>query len=383
MRFLSIVLKNLLRRKVRSSLTVVSVAVAVGTMVALVSLSYGFEKSFLHAFQLRGVDLVVVEKGVPDQLRSDLDERVGDRIRQLPGVVGVAPGLVDFISIPRGNSELSVFVHGWEPDSFLFRDLQFLSGRQLRAGDTRKADLGVNLAESLKKKVGDTVQIQGEDFEVVGVYKSTIVYEDGAVAIPLREMQALMLRQGRATGFSIILDHGPGREERVEAVRDQILALQDERGRPLRVSVKATPEYVRGLTYIQMAHAMAWVTSAIALVIGSIGMLNTMIMSVLERTREIGTLRAIGWRKARVVRMILQESLLLSLAGTVVGTAGAIALNRFLTTFPAVSGFVQGDVAPLVIGEGFLLAVLVGLIGGLYPAVRAARLLPTEALRHE
>ena len=123
--------------------------------------------------------------------------------------------------------------------------------------------------------------------------------------------------------------------------------------------------------------------SAIALVIGVISMLNTMVMSVLERTHEIGILRAVGWPKGRVVRMVLGEALFLGLAAAAVGAAGAVAMTYLLTQFPRVNGFIEGGIAPVVIAEGFGLTALIGLLGGLYPAIRAARLLPTEAIRHD
>jgi putative ABC transport system permease protein len=128
---------------------------------------------------------------------------------------------------------------------------------------------------------------------------------------------------------------------------------------------------------------MAWLTSVIAVVVGTIGVLNTMIMSVVERVGEISLLRAVGWRKSRVVKMLVGESLLLSVAGAVLGTMGAIVLTRWLTTLPAVVDIIPGSIAPSVIAKGFLMALVVGLLGGAYPAFQAARLLPSEGMRHE
>src|SRR5262249_2681520 len=131
------------------------------------------------------------------------------------------------------------------------------------------------------------------------------------------------------------------------------------------------------------AQAMAWLTSAIALMIGTISMANTMVMSVVERTKEIGILRAIGWKKWRVMRMILGVSTILSLVGGVLGGILAVIVCKWLATLPQVGGFIQGEIAPIVIAKGFFIALAVGLIGGLWPAFRAASLLPTEAIYHE
>ncbi len=108
-----------------------------------------------------------------------------------------------------------------------------------------------------------------------------------------------------------------------------------------------------------------------------------MIMSVFERTKEIGTLRAIGWRKMRIMWMIIGESLLLSIGGAILGSAAAIALVKLLTKLPVASGIISGDIAMDVIVEGFLVAILVGAAGSIYPALWGANLLPTEALRRK
>lgn len=377
MHFFTFILKNLLRRKVRSALTCSGIAIAVGTMVALLGVTNGFERSTLDAFEQRGVDLVLVQEGVPDQLNSDLDQAIGDRIRRLPGVKAVAAGLVEVIGVPRGKTILNVIVQGWEPDSFNFDALEIRSGRRLRPDDRRGALLGATLAENLKKHVGDSIDIQGEAFQVIGIYQSFNVFDNGAVTVLLSALQAVSARPGRVTGFSVVVDGTGGAGGAAECVRQEIEGLHE------RLAALPTREYVSTSMHIRLAHAMAWLTSVIAVLIGLVGMLNTMVMSVFERTHEIGILRAIGWRPGRVVRMVLGEALLLCLAGAVLGTLAAVALTRFLTSLPEASGFVAGEVPPAVMARGFLMALLVGLLGGLYPAYRAARLLPTEALRHE
>lgn len=383
MYFLTFLLKNLLRRKVRTALTAVGVAVAVGTLIALLGIANGFQQSSLDTFEKRGVDLVVIAAKVPNQLSSDLDEQIVHKVRQIPGVREVGPGLIEIFELDKGSTVISVLINGWEPNSFLYNDVTIVSGKRLQASDKRKVLLGSTLAENLNKKVGDTIEMYREEFQVAGIFQSFSVFENGAVISNLVELQELTARKGKVTGFSVVLEPSSVKEKTLEEVREKILAMRDERGRSLGLSAQQTSEYVRSSMHLRLTEAMAWLTSVIAVIIGAIGMLNTMIMSVFERTKEIGILRAIGWRKGRVMRMILGESLLLSLVGAVLGALAAVLLVGWLTRFPQVSGFISGEVSWLIILQGFIMALMVGLIGGLYPAIRAAYLLPTEALRHE
>ena len=128
---------------------------------------------------------------------------------------------------------------------------------------------------------------------------------------------------------------------------------------------------------------MAWLTSSIALFIGFFGMVNTMVMSVNERMHEIGILRALGWRLLRIIRMVVLESVFLSTLGALAGMAGATVLVQLLTRSPTVNGLIEGKVQPALLGYGLLIALGLGLLGSVLPAVRAAQMLPTEALRHE
>ncbi len=385
MHFITFLIKNLMRRKSRSLLTICGFAVAVGTTVALMGVSESFERAWEASMSGRGIDLIVAEKGAVDQLTMNLDLSIRDRIEAVDGVRTAEPTLVDLLDyIDDEDNMLKTIVQGWEPEGYLFSEIEVVEGRLLKEDDNRKVVLGDTAAKNVRKKVGDELLIAGEPFEVVGIYHSYVVFENGAMTVPLRDLQEITAREGKVSAFSVLLeDEMKGKDDELERVLESINAFENEKGKSLGLDAKRTKEFVQNSLHIQIAHAMAWMTSAIAVVVGSIGVLNTMVMSVVERIREIAILRAIGWKKHRVIRMVMGEAILLSLVGATVGTMGALLLVQWLTTLSVTGGFIQGDIAPHVIGKGFTLALAVGVLGGAYPAWRAARLLPSEGLRHE
>jgi len=373
--FSTFVLKNLTRRPFRSVLTIIAIALAIGSVVALVGVADGFERSFLRVYEGAGVDLLVV-RGGRQRLNSALDESLNDEILQVPGVQQALPGLADFVSFPDAGVYMAL-VQGWRPETPVFDHLRITSGRHLSKSDAKGVLLGAVLADKLDKHVGDTVEIlEGEHFKVVGIYESNNVFENGALVIPLKELQRMMSRPGQVTGISVVLTQHDD-PQLPEQVRQRIKALAPG------LIVMSVREHVESLPEIKMAKGMAWLTSTIALLIGSFGMMNTMLMSVHERTREIGILRAVGWRVGRVIRMIVLEGVFLSLLGAVCGSLGAVVFMKILTKVPATSLFIDGHIDPLLLIYGFLIAIGVGLLGGILPARRATRMLPTEALRHE
>jgi putative ABC transport system permease protein len=376
MRFLTFILKNIARRRFRSTFTIVGVAMAVGAVVALVGVSSGFQEAFVGSYQQRGIDMVVIRAHVTERLSSALNENIEATLRAMPEVRDVAPVLMDVVSFEDVNL-IGVTVYGWRPGSAESRDIELLAGRNLAAGDKRCVMLGTLLAKNLGKKVGDSVSIyEDQPFEVVSVFQSFSPIENASMVVPLPELQRLTDRKGQVTTFDILLKN-PGDH----AATTQLIKNIEGLGKGL--SAKTTEDYVSSNTQIRAGEAMAWITSMIALVIGTVGVLNTMFMSVVERTLEIGILRAVGWRPSRVLHMILIESLLLSLTGAVVGTTGAVLLCRFLSGLPEANGLISGQISISVILEGFMIALAVGFIGGGYPALRGSRLSPTEALRHE
>lgn len=375
MRMTTLVVRNISRRRARSLLTITGVAVAVGAMVAVVGIARGLEQSMLSLFRDRGVDLVVVRAGGLQGMNSVLDEKLGDRIRALPGIRAVSGGLAQAISF-EDRDLFGVLVRGVPPDTFLLRDLRLLDGRRLEPGDGRKAVLGKVLATNLGKKVGDTFDlVPHEPFEVVGVYESLNVFENGSMFVPLVELQRIMGQVGEVNAFTVITDRSDKRS--LDELRSQIKALAPH------IEALPTREYVENTVQIRMAGAAAWLLSTIILWVAMILVAVTMLTAVFERTRELAVLRAIGWRRSTVMRLILLESVALGLLGAFVGTLLAIVVTRLLGAFTEFGRLVAGHIGLPIIVQGFGIALILGLAGGLYPAYRASRLLPTEGLRHE
>jgi putative ABC transport system permease protein len=373
MRRVTIAWKNLLRRPARSLLTITGLAVAVATVVSLVGVAESFESSFLALYTRRGGDLVVQRRGGTVQLSKGVPLALGDRIRSLPGAGQVIGGLMDMVAF-EDRDLFMVIVNGWEPDCPVLDRVQMTDGRRLRADDKNCVMLGRILAANLGKKVGDTVDVYSQPFRVIGLFESFSVYENGAVFMLLEDLQRQMDRPGQVTGF-IVQANPPGDRAATAALSRQIEALDPQ------VAAVPCAEFVSSLNQMRVTRAMSWIIAAIASVIGALGVLNTMAMSVFERRCEIGSLRAMGWRTSRVIQLILSESLLLATAGAAIGIVIGLGGLALLSRWHVTSGIVQGDVSYRAIGEGVMIAAAMALVGAAYPAYRIARVPPVESLR--
>jgi putative ABC transport system permease protein len=149
------------------------------------------------------------------------------------------------------------------------------------------------------------------------------------------------------------------------------------------IDVRLTSEFAENLPDMQSSEQMMSQISFLAVLIGGVGMLNTLLMSVLERTREIGVLRALGWRRRQVVDMILKEATALGIVGGVFGTLLGMVLAWSLTRIPIIGGMLDPQYDLQLILLAMSVAIITGLLGGLYPAWRATRMQPVEALRYE
>ena len=363
--------KNLLRRPVRSALTAVAVAVSVAAVVALVGVSQSLENSFRDLYQTRG-DLVVQPRGGAVQLSKGIKFSFDDQLRRIPGVSEVIGSLMDLVSF-EDQDLFMVIVNGFEADNPVLDRVTIRSGRRLETGDRRAVMLGRILAANLGKHTGDRIQVYGQEFEVIGEFESFSVYENGAVFMLLDELQRQMDRPGEVTGFIVkSADKSPAA---IAALEQKIEALDP--------NVAATPcaEFVNSITQIRVTRTMSWVTAVFTIVIGAIGLMNTMAMTVFERRGEIVTLRAMGWRRTRIARLIINEAMLLSIAGIVLGIALGIGATMLLAHWRRTSGLIAGEISLQAICEGTCVAAAIAIVGAAIPAWRSANLPIADTLR--
>jgi putative ABC transport system permease protein len=373
MSFFQIALMNVLRRRLRTTLTLGGVALGIAAFVALVGFSKSFENEWLKLYESSGTDIVVV-RGT--SVNASIDEKMGERIRSLPEIAAVVPIALNIMDL---SPDINAIVYGWLEDSFELDSLTILQGRRFRR-DEPEIMLGEVLAENLGKKVGDRLEIQGAPLQVVAIFRGHSAFETGGALMPLRQLQAISDMGPNVTAFHIRLRPLAGKESAAEQVQQVRLRIQ-----AMIPGVKAVPagDMARDNQVVMLARSTAWGTSFIALFVGALGIANTMAMSVFERTKEIGILRALGWKCWRIMRLILLEASMLGLAGGAIGLLAGWGALHFLASIRITANIAPASIPLFHVVEAMSLALLIGLAAGSIPAYRGARLSPIEALRHD
>jgi putative ABC transport system permease protein len=371
--FSGFVLKNLQRRRLRTLLTLGGIGMAVGAFVGLVGFSSAFEQQWLRIYSSTGTDIAVIHGTF---LNTSLDESAAAKLVGLPQVAQASPAIFNMMDL---TPEVNALVYGWKADSFQVESLQILSGRRFRDGQP-EVILGDLLAQDLKKKTGDTLEIQGATFTVTGVYHGASSLEADAVVMPLDQLQQLSSQQGKVSTIDIRLRPVPSGESPEQYMKSAEAAI--EAALPGMRAIPAA-ERASDNQFVRLAQASAWGTSTLALIIGILGIANTMAMSVFERTREIGILRALGWKRWQILAHIELEAAWLGLGGGVVGIALGWCALIVLAALPRTASFVSSSLHWPLLLEAMGIALFAGLIAGALPAWRAGQLSPIDALRHD
>jgi putative ABC transport system permease protein len=294
-------------------------------------------------------------------------------MRSVPGIAQVTAGLGDLVDLETGEM---VYVIGWPLDDEIWQTLQITEGRTPRRSEPEGVVVGETLAGHLAKRSGNSIQLSGRDFRIMGVSRQPSVLEDRAVMMPMAAMQQLLGREGKVSGFHIRFRH-PERTAETANIESQLAVMFPQ------VSFVETSEVARDTLVLRLLRAIVWSSSSIAMGMAFVAVLNTLLMSVSERTHEIGLLCAIGWRPSRIVALVMLDGLVVSAGGAAAGIGIGLACLRWIARQPRLGGLFQPEVTAGLVLEGAVMAMLVGLLAGLYPAWRATRLNPMDLLRSE
>lgn len=371
MSFLSLIVSNLVRRRVRSVLTVVGIGIGITTIVALGAVTAGAKQAAGQMLRIGSADFLVAQQGASDLALSALTEREWDAIAAVSGVAN-ARGILYHVSRVGSNPYFITF--GVRPEQLAQSPPTLLRGRLPSLDGTTELLLGRRAADSLDARIGDTIEIERTPFRVVGIFASDNHIEEVSAYAPLATVQRVAKKLAVVTGVYVTLRPGADPAD---------VAARIEAAVPTATVISRVSEYAEVDQGVRMVDALYLAISVLAVVIGAVGVMNTMIMSVFERTREIGVLRAIGWSGHRILRLILGESLILCLIAAGVGIGLGVLASRAVALIPAVSTFLSPAYTTQTFVVALVVALVVAFAGAAYPAYRAVRLSPMEALRYE
>lgn len=363
---IALVATNLLRRPARTLLTALGTALGVATIVALLGVTSGIQRSAGGLAHLGASDLGVFQAGAADPTTSVLPTSLVARVRRVPGVARATPMQLLVDAVPH---EPGAILFGVAPAGFVARRLVPLRGRAPRGRD--EVAVGDGLAPRVGGRVGATLRIARRPLHVVGVYHSGVAFEDTGAVVALGTAQRLAGRPGEATTIAVQLGAG---------VRPATVEQRLRRSIPGVQVIADAQEAARAGANGRLVSDAVTVIVVLALLVGGIGVANTMLLAVLERREEFALLSAVGWRGRRIAGLVLAEGVGVSLLGAALGLLAGVAGAAALVHALGAGAFVSPDVSAGDLGRGLLVGVAIGVLGGLYPAWRVTRVPPAVAL---
>ena len=385
--------KNLLRKRTRSILTVLGIALAGWVLVSLFGFNKGYETSLNRDIDNLGFQMLVVAKGCPYEAATlmlkggtglkYMKQEIADQIAREPEVDGVTPMLMQVVFDPnKGESGGFAVYQGVDPKTFpkMKSFLKFKEGNWFSAPEAAETVFGYEAAELEQREVGDMYLIPEKNIEVkvVGILERTGTQDDGTIFLPIGTVQKVFGIRDELTGIGIKVRKDADMakfEARMYNLPDvQVVSL---------TQVKNTI-----MTLVSTARVMVLSIALIAILIAMMGVVNTILMSVMERRQEIGILKSMGAMASDIFKLVWLETLILCLTGGLVGTGMALVtakvtdiLVRKLLPYAPSGSLVR--IEPGLVLATLGIVTLVGLASGIYPSWKAGRVRPLESIRSE
>jgi len=399
--------QTIISNKMRSGLTILGIVIGVSAVVFLVSFGKGHQQNITEIFESMGANAIYITgtsmsqgmTGGTGSLTIEDAEALLDPNRA-PSVEAVAPMIEKMAKASYGTEDTTTDVIGVTPDILKMTSYPIEKGVFISDEDVSRrsnvAVLGSQTKDELfgaEEALGEYIRVAGKKFEVVGVLEKKggmMGTADDYVMIPLTTMQSKISTQTSARGRPVqtIAVKAVNPDEINEAT-EQIKTILRQRhhireGDDDDFTVVDMQEILQSMEEaLGIFSVFLGSVGAISLVVGGIGIMNIMLVSVTERTREIGIRMAVGARRRDILRQFLVESAMLSLAGGIIGLLFALIGTRLVSGIDLGGYAVKAPVSMDIVVIALIVAVGIGLISGSYPAFRAAKLDPIESLRHE
>lgn len=383
MSFLSLVVKNPFRNKTRSFLAIIGISIGIMVIVALGMVTGGLKSSTESTLKAGAAEITVIQPGSSNGNGEINEAHIAD-IKNINGVKDAVGLLRTINTSSTGTSGISsalsdinggFSVIGIESDKLNLIGIDSVDGNVFSNNSENEVIIGKIAAQNLNKNIGDNINLYGQEFKITGIFETGNYMTDGGAFMSLNTLQNLTNNNNKVTSISVKIKE----DTNITELRNVI-----DNNYPNELSaLSSSSQENRMNTALNTIDTANWLFSIIAVIIGGLGIINTMVMSVNERTREIGVLKAVGWKESRILAMVLGESLVLTTIAAIVGIIIAIIGMNVLISATSIGGIIKPYFSMDILIRALAVAFIVGVLGGLYPAYHASRLSPMEALRYE
>src|SRR3990170_948401 len=381
-----LILKNMIQRKLRTGLTIFGISLGIFAIIVMGGLSEHFSQTFDRSISLTADKIRVLPEG--GFFGASLNESKVAEVKRIPGVTDAfallqAPLDPDSLGFVGGDVVIGI------PPEKLPMTMKYTKldmGRWLVSGDSYRTVLGSSVAREFNLNVGDELEVKSKrvqrtssvtyakNFTVVGIMEYTGSFFDNAVIIPLDRAQKFYNRGDTVSMILAVPDVNADPEELTKRIGLNVEKITTFSPAELRKQVE------QSLIIFSLITISAAVLAAI---IGGLSVMNTMLMSVSERTKEFGLMKALGAETRDILFMTMGEAALMGLLGGILGIIGGGAVVYLLNDYLAARGTVLFTITPRLIVISMVFSMGLGIISGTYPAYRAAKMSPMEALRYE
>jgi putative ABC transport system permease protein len=375
--FVGLIGRNLWARKARTLFTSLAVALGVMTVVTLGVATQSFRATATGVLSVGTSDFSVAQRDASEVLNSVVSE---DQVRRLGGVPGVQSAVGVLGTVTKLDASHPLFIEiGVAPDHLAEFGVRIVDGRAFDPTAKHEMMLGSIAAADLDEHVGDTLSIDDIRYRVVGVFRISgrgvaQSYANAASMFPLVPLQGRERKSGLLTLAFVRVEPGAS----VAAVRARI-----QHEFPQLATVSDPSEAGLVDSNLALFSAVEHASSLIAVVVGGVIVMNTMLLSFFQRTREFGVLRAVGWSRRRLIALVTAEAAVIGVAGAGVGVALSFGALRILEDLPSLAGLLDPRYDAGLFVEALYVAAATVLLGAVYPTLRAALLVPLAALRRE